>query len=82
MNNIDIKHAYFNFTITQNQLIFMKKLFTKLVSLVVILVTIASFISVRTTEPSVVGIENPKVEKLKLTDGFKAEHLYSPSENK
>ncbi len=24
---------------------------------------------------------NPKIDKLKLTEGFKAEHLYSPSEN-
>jgi hypothetical protein len=25
---------------------------------------------------------NPKIDKLKLPNGFKAEHLYSPSENK
>jgi putative heme-binding domain-containing protein len=27
-------------------------------------------------------LENPKVDKLKLLPGFKAEHLYSPSDNK
>lgn len=26
--------------------------------------------------------DNPKLDKLKLQPGFKAEHLYSPSDNK
>jgi hypothetical protein len=61
--------------------IFNRKLFAKLFLFVIVILAIASFIPVRTTEPAIAGIENPKVEKLKLADGFKAEHLYSPSEN-
>ncbi|MEY4541402.1 MAG: hypothetical protein RLZZ306_3159, partial [Bacteroidota bacterium] len=59
----------------------MKNISFSLFLLVIVGLSIASFNSVRTTEPSIAGIENPKVEKLKLTQGFKAEHLYSPSEN-
>ena len=60
---------------------FTKSIIIKLFFVVIAVLAIASFIPVRTTEPSVAGIKDPKVEKLKLTDGFKAEHLYSPSEN-
>ena len=63
-------------------IMFTKSIFAKLFIFVVVILSIASFISIRTTEPSKAGIESPKVEKLKLADGFKAEHLYSPSENK
>ncbi|WP_460995458.1 c-type cytochrome [Spirosoma harenae] len=42
----------------------------------------ASWVSLRYPETNKQGAENPKVDKLKLQPGFKAEHLYSPSENK
>ena len=42
----------------------------------------ASFTILNKTEPAVNGHDNPKVEKLRLQPGFKAEHLYSPSGNK
>ncbi|WP_338871478.1 heme-binding protein [Spirosoma sp. SC4-14] len=42
----------------------------------------ASWVTLRYPENDKQGAENPKVEKLKLQPGFKAEHLYSPSENK
>ncbi|GAB3707754.1 hypothetical protein GCM10027592_42190 [Spirosoma flavus] len=42
----------------------------------------ASWVSLRYSENDRQGAENPKVDKLKLQPGFKAEHLYSPSENK
>lgn len=42
----------------------------------------ASWVSLRYPETDKQGAENPKVDKLKLQPGFKAEHLYSPSENK
>ena len=42
----------------------------------------ASFTILNKTEPAVNGRDNPKVEKLRLQPGFKAEHLYSPSDNK
>ena len=60
---------------------FTKSVYIKLFFGLIAIFVIASFIPVRTTKPSISGVENPKVEKLKLTDGFKAEHLYSPSEN-
>ncbi|HLL95500.1 MAG TPA: hypothetical protein VK404_11020 [Spirosoma sp.] len=41
----------------------------------------ASWVSLRYPETNKQGAENPKVDKLKLQPGFKAEHLYSPSEN-
>ncbi|QHV99686.1 c-type cytochrome [Spirosoma endbachense] len=41
-----------------------------------------SWISLRYPETNRQGAENPKVDKLKLQPGFKAEHIYSPSENK
>jgi len=40
----------------------------------------ASWVSLRYPETNKQGAENPKVDKLKLQPGFKAEHLYSPSE--
>jgi putative heme-binding domain-containing protein len=42
----------------------------------------ASWVSLRYPETDKQGAENPKVDKLKLQPGFKAEHLYSPSESK
>lgn len=42
----------------------------------------ASWVTLRYPETDKQGAENPKAEKLKLQPGFKAEHLYSPSENK
>ncbi|GAB3167496.1 c-type cytochrome [Telluribacter humicola] len=47
----------------------------------VVLILGASYTQINKTEPAHTGIDNPKVEKLKLQPGFKAEHLYSPSEN-
>ena len=44
-------------------------------------VLVASFTVLNRTEPATNGKDNPKTEKLKLQPGFKAEHLYSPSEN-
>lgn len=41
----------------------------------------ASWVGLRYPETDKQGAENPKVEKLKLQPGFKAEHLYSPSES-
>lgn len=41
---------------------------------------VASFSVLNKTEPAINGRENPKTEKLRLQPGFKAEHLYSPSE--
>lgn len=41
----------------------------------------ASWISLNYPENNRQGAENPKVDKLKLQPGFKAEHLYSISEN-
>ncbi|GAB3640920.1 c-type cytochrome [Spirosoma arcticum] len=40
----------------------------------------ASWVSVNYPENNRQGAENPKAEKLKLQPGFKAEHIYSPSE--
>lgn len=42
----------------------------------------ASWVSLHYPENNRQGAENPKVDKLKLQPGFKAEHIYSPSENK
>lgn len=42
----------------------------------------ASWVGLRYPENNRQGAENPKVDKLKLQPGFKAEHIYSPSENK
>ena len=41
-----------------------------------------SFTILHTPRPVVIDNENPKLKKLKLSEGFTAEHLYSPSENK
>ncbi|WP_420149439.1 heme-binding protein [Spirosoma sp.] len=41
----------------------------------------ASWVSLHYPENNRQGAENPKVDKLKLQPGFKAEHLYSISEN-
>ncbi|GAB3316120.1 hypothetical protein GCM10027299_05940 [Larkinella ripae] len=41
----------------------------------------ASWVTLRYPETNRQGAESPKVDKLKLLPGFKAEHLYSPSEN-
>ncbi|WP_128544567.1 c-type cytochrome [Larkinella soli] len=41
----------------------------------------ASWISMQNAAINQKAPENPKIDKLKLQPGFKAEHLYSPSEN-
>jgi putative heme-binding domain-containing protein len=41
----------------------------------------ASWVGLNYPETNRQGAESPKVDKLKLLPGFKAEHLYSPSEN-
>ncbi|WP_298358467.1 c-type cytochrome [Runella sp.] len=53
----------------------------KLMAVVALFVFAASFTILNKTEPAVNGRDNPKTEKLKMQPGFKAEHLYSPSEN-
>lgn len=53
----------------------------KLLAVASLVVFAASFTILNRTEPAVNGRDNPKTEKLKLQPGFKAEHLYSPSEN-
>jgi putative heme-binding domain-containing protein len=55
--------------------------FPKLLAVASIVVFAASFTILNRTEPAVNGRDNPKTEKLKMQPGFKAEHLYSPSEN-
>ncbi len=58
--------------------------FTFLRTLLTVSVTIllgSSCSSVDTAESKTDKPVDPKVEKLKLPDGFQAEHLYSPSEN-
>lgn len=52
-----------------------------------LLISVAAFISVASFTMLKMGavtrpIDNSKLGKLKLTEGFKAEHLYSPSESK
>ncbi|MBN8824252.1 MULTISPECIES: c-type cytochrome [unclassified Spirosoma] len=41
-----------------------------------------SWITMQEAAITTVDPQNPKIDKLKLLPGFKAEHLYSPSENK
>ncbi len=53
----------------------------KLLAAAALFVLAASFTILNKTEPAINGRDNPKTEKLKLQPGFKAEHLYSPSEN-
>lgn len=53
-----------------------------LVMTVALFVFAASFTVLNRTEPAINGREDPKTEKLKLQPGFKADHLYSPSDNK
>ncbi|MBB5282887.1 putative heme-binding domain-containing protein [Rhabdobacter roseus] len=49
--------------------------------LVILSVVAASYTHVTKTAPAQSAFEDSKVGKLKLQPGFKAEHLYSPSEN-
>lgn len=60
----------------------MKLPFRSVAVVLAVAVLIASFTLVRKTEPAVTGRDNPKAEKLRLQPDFKAEHLYSPSEQK
>lgn len=53
-----------------------------LVMTVALFVFAASFTVLNRTEPALNGRDNPKTEKLKLQPGFKADYLYSPSDNK
>ncbi|MBA4850172.1 c-type cytochrome [Emticicia sp. BO119] len=45
------------------------------------LVSAASFTMLRNTPPPASNNDDPKIKKLKLSEGFSAQHLYSPSEN-
>lgn len=54
---------------------------TKLILGLVALISVASFTILRNPQPVKIDNENPKIKKLRLTEGFSAEHLYSPSEN-
>ncbi|MCY7350432.1 MAG: c-type cytochrome [Cytophagaceae bacterium] len=47
----------------------------------VVLIT-TSWVGLQGMETERIGANNPKIDKLKLLPGFKAEHLYSPSDNK
>ncbi|MEK6477494.1 c-type cytochrome [Catalinimonas sp. 4WD22] len=54
---------------------------TKALTLLYVLIISACNTTPETEADVESGPVDPKVEKLKLQDGFKAEHLYSPSEN-
>ncbi len=45
------------------------------------IISAASFTILRNPQPAILDNDNPKLKKLKLSEGFTAEHLYSPSEN-
>lgn len=45
------------------------------------LISVASFTILRNPQPVNIDNDNPKIKKLRLSEGFSAEHLYSPSEN-
>ena len=53
----------------------------KLIFGLVALISVASFNILRNPQPINIDKDNPKIKKLRLTEGFSAEHLYSPSEN-
>ena len=63
-----------------NQTVMYAKHYIFAVSVLSLLV--ASFTILHTPRPVVIDNENPKLKKLKLSEGFTAEHLYSPSESK
>ncbi|WPP50346.1 c-type cytochrome [Catalinimonas niigatensis] len=52
-----------------------------LLAISVLILMGTSYSSINTQKPAHEKEENPKIDKLKLQDGFHAEHLYSPSEN-
>ena len=53
----------------------------KLIFGLMALVSVASFTILRNPQPVNIDNDNPKIKKLRLSQGFSAEHLYSPSEN-
>ena len=61
---------------------YFKRFLVPLLLVVSLFMLAASFTILNKTEPAVNGRDNPKTEKLRLQAGFKAEHLYSPADNK
>lgn len=57
------------------------RIFTRILPIVLIVVALVSYRFVNKPKPLPAAPPDPKTEKLKLPAGFKAEHLYSPSEN-
>ena len=53
----------------------------KLIFGLVAVISVASFTILRSPQPVNIDNDNPKIKKLRLSQGFSAEHLYSPSEN-
>ena len=62
---------------------FSKRKVAKLLALFAIISLIGgtSWISMKQATSDQTGADNPKIDKLKLLPGFKAEHLYTPSEH-
>ena len=54
----------------------------KLIFGLIALISVASFTILRSPQPVNIDQDNPKIKKLRLSEGFTAEHLYSPSESK
>ena len=52
-----------------------------LLAIAVVILIGTSWISMQGAESNRASADDPKVDKLKLLPGFKADHLYSPSEN-
>jgi putative heme-binding domain-containing protein len=53
----------------------------KLIFGLIAVISVASFTILRSPQPVNIDNDNPKIKKLRLSEGFSAEHLYSPSEN-
>jgi putative heme-binding domain-containing protein len=53
----------------------------KLIFGLVALISVASFTILKSPQPVNIDHDNPKIKKLRLSEGFSAEHLYSPSES-
>ncbi|MDZ7898391.1 MAG: c-type cytochrome [Arcicella sp.] len=53
----------------------------KLLFVVTAMISVASFTILKSPQPVNIDNDNPKLKKLRLSQGFTAEHLYSPSEN-
>jgi putative heme-binding domain-containing protein len=54
----------------------------KLIFGLMAVISVASFTILRSPQPVNIDNDNPKIKKLRLSEGFSAEHLYSPSESK